>query len=148
MASYAYSEMGVALTKSFEGLRLAAYQDCVGVWTIGYGHTGADVHPARVVTEAEAEALLLRDTEAAVACVNRSVAVEMTQGQFDALVDFCFNLGERSLAESTLLEKVNAGDFAGAAEQFGVWCHAGGRVQPGLVKRRQAEARMFAGESV
>ena len=147
MQKFRYSDAGLAMTKEFEGLRLNAYQDCVGVWTVGYGHTGADVHAARVVTEAEAEALLLADMEAAVACVNRVVSVVVTQGQFDALADFCFNLGGRALCESTLLRRVNAGDFDGAAEQFGMWCHAGGKVQPGLVKRRRAEAEMFRGEA-
>ncbi len=137
------SGAGRAMTKSFEGLRLNAYEDCAGVWTIGYGHTGADVIPNRTITEAEAEALLTDDLGAAEACVCKAVTVEITQGQFDALVDFCFNLGERRLLSSTLLRYVNAGNFIAAANQFGMWVHAAGRVQPGLVKRRQAEAEMF-----
>ena len=141
----AMSEAGLALTKRFEGLKLTAYEDCAGVWTIGYGHTGADVHEGRTITEAEADALLKNDVKTAVACVSRAVTAEITQEQFDALVDFCFNMGERRLLGSTLLRYVNAGNLNGAGAQFGMWVHAGGKVQPGLVKRREAEARMFCG---
>ena len=77
-------------------------------------------------------------------CVNRAVNVPITQNQFDALVDFCFNCGRGSLLQSTLLRKVNIGDFAGAAAQFALWDHAGGEVVEGLVKRRTAEAELFA----
>lgn len=143
MQKLCYSEWGLRMTKKFEGLRLKAYQDVAGVWTIGYGHTGHDVHAGKQVTEAEAEALLLADMESAVSCVNRLVEVELTQGQFDALVDFCFNLGERSLHGSTLLRLVNAGDFQAAVKQFVLWDHAGGKVQAGLARRRQAEVKMF-----
>jgi lysozyme len=144
MHLFEYSDNGLALTKSFEGLRLTAYQDCGGVWTIGYGHTGTDVHAGLTITEAEAEALLRADVAEAVTCVNRAVNVPITQNQFDALVDFCFNCGRGSLLQSTLLRKVNIGDFAGAAEQFALWDHAGGKVVEGLVKRRTAEAELFA----
>ncbi len=144
MQRFTYSDAGMALTKSFEGLRLRAYQDCAGVWTIGYGHTGRDVFPGDNITEAEAEALLRSDLADAVTCVNRAVTVSVKQQQFDALVDFCFNAGRGSLLGSTLLRKVNAGDFAGAAAQFGLWVHAGGEVVAGLVRRRKAEAALFA----
>jgi lysozyme len=145
MQTMTYSEQGLAMTKSFEGLRLTAYQDCGGVWTIGYGHTGADVGAGKTITEAEAETLLRADLQSAVECVNRVVTAAISQAQFDALVDFCFNAGCGSLEKSTLLRKVNAGDFAGAAAQFGLWVHAGGKVVEGLVKRRKVEAEMFAG---
>ena len=139
-----YSDNGFALTRSFEGLRLTAYQDCGGVWTIGYGHTGPEVRAGLTITQAEADALLRSDVEDAVTCVNRAVNVPITQNQFDALVDFCFNCGRGSLLQSTLLRKVNIGDFAGAAAQFALWDHAGGEVVEGLVKRRTAEAELFA----
>ncbi len=145
MAGFKYSEKGLALTKSFEGLRLEAYQDCGGVWTVGYGHTGAGVVEGMTINEAEAEVLLLADLEDAVACVNRKVTVGISQNQFDAMVDFCFNAGRGHFLQSTLLRKVNAGDFAGAAAQFGLWVHAGGEVVPGLVRRRKAEATLFGG---
>ena len=144
MEEFRYSEKGLALTKSFEGLRLEAYQDCGGVWTVGYGHTGPGVVEGMTVNDAEAEVLLLADLEDAVACVNRKVMVAISQSQFDAMVDFCFNAGRGNFLKSTLLRKVNAGDFAGAAAQFGLWVHAGGEVVPGLVRRRKAEADMFA----
>ena len=147
MQEFVYSNKGLALTKSFEGLRLEAYQDSVGVWTVGYGHTGPGVAEGMTVTDAEAEALLLADLADAVRCVNRKVTATISQGQFDAMVDFCFNAGSGNFLQSTLLRKVNSGDFAGAAAQFGLWVHAGGEVVPGLVRRRKAEAEMFSGES-
>ena len=144
MQIHTYSDSGFALTRSFEGLRLTAYQDVGGVWTIGYGHTGPNVRAGLTITQAEADALLRSDVEDAVTCVNRAVNVPITQNQFDALVDFCFNCGRGSLLQSTLLRKVNIGDFAGAAAQFALWDHAGGEVVEGLVKRRTAEAELFA----
>lgn len=140
-----YSDKGLALTKQFEGLRLSAYQDSVGVWTIGYGHTGPDVHPALTITEEHATELLLKDTASAVASVNRLVTVTLTQNQFDALVDFVFNVGAAKLANSTLLREINAGNFIAAAAQFLLWCHAGGVVLPGLVQRRKAAGALFLG---
>jgi len=144
MHLFEYSDNGLALTKGFEGLRLTAYQDCGGVWTIGYGHTGPDVHAGLAITEAEADALLRADVAEAVTCVNRAVNVPINQNQFDALVDFTFNLGPAVLAKSTLLRDVNAEDFAGAASQFLAWDHVKGVVVEGLLKRRKAEAKLFA----
>jgi lysozyme len=138
-----YSDQGLALTEQFEGLRLTAYQDSVGVWTIGYGHTGLDVQPGLTITQEQAGALLLQDVAGAVAAVNRLVTVPLTQNQFDALVDFTFNEGQGNLASSTLLRELNAGNTAGAAVQFLVWVYAGGVKLPGLVTRRQAEADLF-----
>ncbi len=146
MQEFRYSDKGLALTKSFEGLRLEAYQDSAGVWTVGYGHTGSGVVEGIAVTDAEAEALLIADLEDAVRCVNRKVTAAISQGQFDAMVDFCFNAGRGNFVQSTLLRKINTGDVAGAAAQFGLWVHAGGEVVPGLVRRRQAETEMFSGE--
>jgi lysozyme len=142
-----YSSTGLALTEQFEGLRLTAYQDSVGVWTIGYGHTGSDVRPGLTITQEQASALLQQDVAGAVAAVNRLVTVTLTQNQFDALVDFTFNEGQGNLASSTLLRELNAGNTAGAAAQFLVWVYAGGVQLPGLVKRRQAEAALFQSES-
>jgi lysozyme len=148
MNSFTYSEKGLAMTKGFEGLSLKAYQDCAGVWTIGYGHTGPALIAGMTISEADAEALLRADLADAVACVNRAVHVPISQGQFDALVDFCFNAGRGNLLQSTLLRKVNLGDFGGAAAQFGLWVHAGGEVVAGLVRRRKAEAEMFTGQKL
>ena len=142
--TYQYSAAGLAMTKSFEGLRLTAYQDVASVWTIGYGSTIPTVHPGEVITEQEAEQRLIANMQTAVSAVNELVTVAITQGQFDAMVDFCFNVGQGNFRNSTLLRRVNAGDFAGAAAQFLVWVYAGGVVQEGLDRRRRAEAEMFA----
>lgn len=112
--------------------------------TIGYGHTGPDVVVGLVIDEARAEELLRADLCEAVDCVNRAVTVAISQNQFDALVDFCFNVGCGAFEKSTLLKKVNSADFAGAAAQFALWVHAGGGVVAGLVRRRKMEAEMFA----
>jgi len=144
MNQFKYSDAGLALTKGFEGLRLSAYQDTAGVWTVGYGHTGPAILAGMTISEADAEALLRADLADAVACVNRAVSGAMTQNQFDAMVDFCFNAGRGNFLQSTLLRKVNLGDFGGAAIQFGLWVRAGGEVVPGLVRRRRAEAELFA----
>jgi lysozyme len=146
MQEFIYSDKGLALTKSYEGLYLAAYQDCAGVWTIGYGHTGPALSKGTTISESEAETLLRADLAEAVACVNRAVKAALSQGQSDAMVDFCFNAGRGNFLQSTLLRKVNTGDVAGAASQFGLWVHAGGEVVAGLVRRRKAEAEMFSGK--
>ena len=143
MADMSYSEAGLQLTESFEGLELTAYRDVVGVLTIGYGHTGSDVVPGLTITQEQAEALLDADVQSAVDTVNHVVTVDVTQGQFDAMVDFTFNLGCGAFKGSTLAQMVNAGNFAGAAGQFPLWDHAGGAVVQGLLARRQAEVVVF-----
>jgi lysozyme len=145
MEQRSYSAEGLALTRQCEGLRLEAYEDAAGVLTVGYGHTGPDVMAGQTITEFEAEALLRADLAASVACVNRALQVAATQGQFDALVDFCFNVGRGSFLRSSLLRYVNAGEFAAAAKQFGMWVNAGGKPLEGLVRRRAAEAALFCG---
>lgn len=140
-----YSKDGLALTRLFEGDVLRAYQDQHGVWTIGYGHT-AGVHPGQTITQQQAENLLGADIQAAVHCVNQYVAVKLTQAQFDALVDFAFNVGTGNFRSSTLLRKINAGQFPEAAAQFNLWDHCGGVVNAGLLRRRKAEAAEFSGD--
>lgn len=141
-----YSKDGLALTERFEGCSLTAYQDMVGVWTIGYGHTGRDVIPGLTITQDQAEALLSSDIAGAVAYVNQVVTTALQQNQFDALVDFVFNLGRAAFGGSTMLKQLNAGNFAVAATQFVLWDHAGGQVVRGLLLRRQAEQEMFQGQ--
>jgi lysozyme len=138
-----YSRNGLSLTEQFEGCRLRAYQDQVGVWTIGYGHT-RNVAEGQVCTPEQAQAYLAQDIAIAEADVNSHVRVTLTQGEFDALVDFAFNLGCRALETSTLLRLVNSGDFEKAALEFEKWDHAGGKVVAGLLRRRQAEKAEFA----
>jgi lysozyme len=143
MQQFNYSDKGIALTKSFEGLHLTAYQDCTGIWTIGYGHTGPTISAGQTITEPEAESFLRADLADAIACVNHAVQSVISQNQFDAMVDFCFNTGRGNFLQSTLLRKVNRGDFPGAVSQFGLWVYAGGEVVAGLVRRRKAEAELF-----
>lgn len=132
------------LVTNFEGLRLEAYQDAVGVWTIGYGHT-LGVKRGQVITEAQADQLLFKDVERFEASVNRLVTAALTQYQFNALVSFAFNVGGGNLKSSTLLKKLNRGDYKGAEQEFMKWVYAGGQQLRGLKRRRAAEAAMFSG---
>ena len=143
MQKFSYSDRGLELTKSFEGLHLRSYQDCAGVWTIGYGHTGPGVSADQSISELQGEKLLQADLAEAVAWVNHVVQAVISQNQFDAMVDFCFNAGRGNFVQSTLLRKVNGGDLQGAAAQFALWVHAGGQVVAGLLRRRNAEAALF-----
>jgi lysozyme len=138
-----YSDAGLAKTKEFEGLRLEAYRDVGGVWTIGYGHTGKDVKPKMKITEAEAEDLLRKDLQWAVDCVNKAVTQTISQNQFDAMVDFTFNVGCGAFTGSTLLRKLKAGDTTGAADEFLRWKFVKGVEVAGLLRRRQADRELF-----
>lgn len=141
------SEKGIALIKQFEGCKLTAYQDSVGVWTIGYGWTqpvdGKAIRSGMTIKQETAERLLKTGLVSYESDVSRLVKVDLTQGQFDALVSFTYNLGARSLSTSTLLRKLNAGDYAGAANEFLRWNKAGGKVLNGLIRRREAERALF-----
>ncbi|HGN9433924.1 TPA: lysozyme [Enterobacter hormaechei] len=141
------SEKGIALIKEFEGCKLTAYQDSVGVWTIGYGWTqpvdGKPIRAGMMIKQEAAERLLKVGLVSYESDVSRLVKVSLTQGQFDALVSFTYNLGARSLSTSTLLRKLNAGDYAGAANEFLRWNKAGGKVLNGLTRRREAERALF-----
>jgi lysozyme len=140
------SERGLALIKEHEGLRLDAYLCPAKVWTIGYGSTGPHVRAGRRIDAAEAEDLLRADVGRFEEEVGR-IAGACTQGQFDALVSFAFNLGLGALMRSTLLKKHKAGDHAGAAAEFARWVNGGRRRLAGLVKRRAAEAALYGGSS-
>ena len=141
------SDKGIALIKQFEGCKLTAYQDSVGVWTIGYGWTkpvdGKPIRAGMTIKQETAERLLKTGMVSYESDVSRLVKVGLTQGQFDALVSFTYNLGARSLSTSTLLRKLNAGDYAGAADEFLRWNKAGGKVLNGLTRRREAERALF-----
>lgn len=136
------SENGIKLIEQFEGLSLKAYKDIVGVWTNGYGNTHG-VIPGSTITQAQAESNLLSNIAGSEYVVNTVVKVVLTQNQFDALVDFVFNLGSGSFQSSTLLRKINAGDLAGASLEFPKWNHAGGVEIAGLTRRRIAEQTLF-----
>lgn len=140
---YMTSRPGIDLIKRFEGCRLQAYLCPAGVWTIGFGHTGTDVHEGKRITMEEAERLLRDDLAHFERRVQQLVTAPLTQGQFDALVSFAFNVGLGAFERSTLLKKLNAEDYRGAAAQFSVWTKAGGRDLPGLIRRRREEKAMF-----
>lgn len=138
------SAAGLDMIKRFEGFRTHPYTDVAGFLTIGYGHR--IVPPESFpngIGEPQAAALLARDVIGAERTVARLVKVELTQGQFDALVDFCFNLGAGRLASSTLLRCLNAGRYDAAAEQLLLWDHAGNEECAALRARRQAEFHLW-----
>jgi lysozyme len=136
------SQDAVDLVQASEGLRLTAYRDSGGKLTIGYGHT-AGVQDGQTITQADAEQLLDEDLDAAGNTVSRLVSVPLTQGQFDALVSFCFNMGSGRLAGSTLLHLLNQGDYGAAGAQLHYWIMAGGVALPGLITRRAAELALW-----
>lgn len=136
---------GIALIKQFEGLRLEAYPD-PGTggdpWTCGYGHTGKDVYPGLKINEAMADAWLQQDVDFFSGVIDRFLRdITLTDNQFSALV--CFSYNVKGWAGSTLFNDIRAHDFSGALEQWPNWCHVAGKVLPGLVKRREAEAALF-----
>ena len=136
------SATGLALIKKYEGLRTRAYRCPAGVWTIGYGSTGPDVVEGLTLSPEEAEARLCRDLDRFEEAVRRE-ALPARQGQYDAMVSLAFNIGVAAFARSTLLERHQAGDFAGAAAQFGRWTRVKGRELKGLVRRRSAERALY-----
>jgi lysozyme len=138
------SQRGLSLIKSFEGLRLQAYQDSVGVWTIGYGTTRG-VKAGMKISKDKAERMLLNDVARFEPEVERLITAPLNQDQWDALISFTYNLGAANLESSTLRRLLNAGDYAAAAEQFTRWNKAGGQVLAGLTRRRAAERDLFLG---
>lgn len=143
------SEKGLQFIRREEGERLTAYADIIGVWTIGVGHTGTvdgkPVAKGMVISADKSHALLSADLSKFESAIARLVKVPLKQHEFDALVSLVFNIGETNFARSTLLKKLNANDFKGAAEQFLAWKNAGGRAVQGLLNRRKREKDMFNG---
>ncbi|EJH7012882.1 lysozyme [Salmonella enterica] len=144
------SPKGIALIKQFEGCSLTAYPDPGtggAPWTIGYGWThpvdGKPVKPGMKIDQDTADRLLKTGLVSYENDVLKLAKVKLTQGQFDALVSFAYNIGSRSLSTSTLLKKLNDGDAKGAADEFPRWNKAGGKVMSGLTRRREAERAMF-----
>lgn len=135
-------ERGTEILKYFEGCKLTAYQDSVGVWTIGYGHTKG-VFDGMTITQEEAEQMLLTELEEYEGYIENMVTVPLTQNQFDALVVWIYNLGPTNFKNSTLLKELNAGNYNAAGQEITRWNKAGGKVLAGLVKRREAEAELF-----
>ncbi|MCH7291028.1 lysozyme [Acinetobacter sp. ANC 3926] len=141
------SRVGINLITSYEDEKLIAYDDGVGVWTIGYGTTvypnGIKVKIGDVCTLEQAKAFFTYDLKRFETAVNNAVKVPLSQNQFDALVSLTYNIGETAFKKSTLLAKLNNGDFKAAADQFAVWNKGGGKVMKGLVRRRAAEKELF-----
>lgn len=133
------------IVEQFEGCVLNAYQDIKGIWTIGYGHTQG-VYKGQVITFQEAQALLDDDLKWAERIVNQYVHININQNEFDALVDFVFNVGSGNFINSTLLKLLNQGQIQEAAEEFEKWDHAAGVVVSGLLRRRLAEKDLFLKE--
>ena len=136
---------GMRLLKTYEGLYLNSYQDAVGVWTIGYGCTEG-IGPGMTITKQEAEDMLRRELSKFESAVAQYVSVEINDDQYSALVAFSYNVGAYALKKSTLLRKLNGGDYAGASNEFPRWDKAGGRALLGLSRRRRSERALFLGE--
>lgn len=133
---------GWELVRQFEGCKLKAYICPAGVLTIGYGSTGPHVKPGMVITAEQADELLRSDLRRFEDYVADHCG-KTTDNQFSALVSFAFNVGEGALAKSTLRKLHLAGDYAGAQAQFARWTRGGGKILPGLVRRREAEAKLY-----
>jgi lysozyme len=136
------SLQGFALIKQFEGFRADAYQDVVGMWTIGYGFTSG-VRPGQHMTPAQADARLGTELLRYEDAVVQACTVPPNQNQFDALVCFAWNVGTAGMAGSSVIKAHNRGDFQSAARAFGLWNKAGGKVWPGLTRRRAAESALY-----
>ena len=146
--NFQLSVAGRAFIQGWEGYRAATYLDQGGVPTIAWGHTGwyspgVPVALGQTCTEAQAEAWFTADTGWACAEVNAGVTVAINQNQFDALVDFTYNLGAAAFAHSTLRRDLNEGDTLGAANEFLRWDYCAGKPDPGLENRRKAERTLF-----
>jgi len=139
-----------AILKKFEGCKLKAYYCPAGVCTIGYGHTSAAGAPqvvdGMIITQADAEDILKRDIVKYETAVMDLVKVKLTQNQFDVLVDFAYNAGVGNLKSSTMLKKVNAGDLDAVPAELMKWTKGGGKVLPGLVRRRQAAGAWWSAD--
>lgn len=136
------NDAGRGIITTYEGCRLTAYKCPRGIWTIGYGHTGNSVKPGLRISQHYADGILGSDLERFEQAVSE-LCPNLNQNQFSACVSLVFNIGIEAFKASTLLQKIQAGDFQGAADEFPRWVHAGGQTLPGLVKRRAAERALF-----
>ena len=136
------SQKAIELIKTWEGCKLEAYLCSANVWTIGVGTTKG-VKPGMKITQAQADEMLHRDLAEFESAITRLVKVPLTQNQADALICFVYNIGIGAFSGSTLLKKLNTKDYAGAANEFGRWTKAGGKVLLGLERRRKAEKQLF-----
>lgn len=150
------NEKGIEIIKHYEGCRLTAYRDPVGILTIGWGTTGSFIYDGMTITQEEADEYLMKDVEVAVSELNNNLTVSLNDDQFSALVSFLYNIGPgvtgvkdglfhlASGGPSTLWKMVEESNFSGAAGQFTLWCRAGGIVLRGLLARRRSEQKLFA----
>ncbi|ENI4693172.1 lysozyme [Salmonella enterica] len=136
------SDNGRAFIRAREGVKLAAYQDGGGVWTIGYGHTRG-VKQGQVINHEQADEFLDSDLRQVESCISERVIVPLNQNQFDALVSFVFNVGRQAFSDSTLLKKLNEGNYRAAADQFTRWVYDNDKFVQGLYNRRVAERDLF-----
>jgi len=136
------SEEGIKLIKSFEGCKLQAYQDGGGVWTIGWGHTSG-VKMGDTCTQAEADALFDMEIDLYQEAVSALIKAPVMQCELDAMVSLAYNIGVSAFKNSTLLKLVNKMDYLGASLEFGKWNQDNSKVIPGLVRRREAERKLF-----
>jgi len=136
------SEDGLELIKKFEGCETSAYQDSVGVWTIGFGHTKG-VEEGQTCSIEDAESMLADEMDEYEGYINDMVRVDLQQHEFDSLVAWVYNLGPTNLNESTMLKVLNGGQFDRVPDEMNRWTRAGGEILEGLVRRRQAESLMF-----
>lgn len=137
------SQDGIDFIKRHEGFSATLYRDVAGYATIGYGHCLKHGESFECITSEQAESLLIDDLDVAERCLNRLVKISLCQKQFDALASFIYNVGTQAFENSTLLKLLNQGDIRSAATQFERWVYAGGKRQPGLISRRQAETALF-----
>jgi lysozyme len=146
------NEAGLKIIREYEGLRLEAYLCPSNKWTIGFGNTfykdGSPVRKGDTITREDAEGLLLHVVNDFADQVSNAVQVSLTSNQFSAIVSLVFNIGPGNFRSSTLLRKLNAGDYHGASEEFGKWCYSNGTRLRGLIKRRKEEQKLFVQNDV
>lgn len=133
------SQKGLEFIKDVEGVRLMAYQDVKGIWTIGVGHTGPEVVKGLTWTTEQVLNALEKDVQTCVKCINSKVQYPLSQNQFDALCSFIFNVGVGAFTRSTMLKMINAGNLAGAIQQFDRW-----NIPPQILGRRMKEKKLFS----
>ena len=140
------NELAINTVKEFEGLELKVYLDSADLPTVGYGHLvtrGDGLRVGDIILQSQADAFLEHDMQTAIDGVDTLVRVPLNDNQRAALISFTYNLGEGALKGSTLLRKLNAGDYAGCADELLKWTRAGGKVVQGLVNRRNKERALF-----
>jgi len=143
MKSRLINQRGIEIVKQCEVLRLKSYLCPAGLWTVGYGHTH-DVHPGMMISIDTAEHLLINDLHTSAISVDGLVKVSLSDNQFSALVSFAFNVGSGAFGKSTLLRKLNAGNYDAVPAELKRWVRGGGKMLAGLVARREKESELWS----